>query len=62
MSVKPPPTIPDQSQVFCGECQRWMPRSAIVAARWIRGGQQARYCCRPCKDLMDRRRLTKGPH
>ena len=52
-----PPEIPNAPQLFCAGCQRWLPRAAIVTARWIpRGpGRQAQYRCQPCQDAMNRR-------
>ena len=51
------PPIPDQPQLFCASCQRWLPRAAIVAARWVQrgSGRQAQYRCQSCQDAMTRR-------
>jgi hypothetical protein len=36
--------------LFCSSCQRFKPRAAIVAVRWINNGRQAQYTCRACND------------
>ena len=56
------PDLPDKPELFCSSCQRWHPRAAIVAARWIPrpgGARQAQYFCQPCHA---RRQAHRGPH